>query len=189
MKYKDGDKVKVLTNEFKYVLINKGDVLVVKDDYAYELDYDLSYYLGGGYINTHWLNSNNRGRFEEYKEKKEMQDFDLKNSTWFIRVKNANELTAVAKWLEQFGIKPQFGAGWINGIDCIVKDVKDCNYFFRGMLSDQRNHDLAEVKVEFETTTVVKNIEYPKSEKQKRIEELEKELLELTEELEELKNE
>lgn len=188
MKYKDGDKVKVLTNEFKYVLINKGDVLVVKDDYAYELDYDLSYYLGGGYINTHWLNSNNRGRFEEYKENKEMQDFDLKSNTWFIRVKNANELTVVAKWLEQFGIKPQFGANWISGINCVVKDIKDCDYFFRGNLDDQRC-DLAEVKVEFETTTVVKNVEYPKSEKQKRIEELQLVIAEASKELEELKNE
>lgn len=186
MKYKDGDKVVAMTNEFD--TCDLGDILTVKDDYAYELDYDSGYYLGGGYINTHWLNSNNHGRFEEYKEKKEMQDFDLKSNTWFIRVKNANELSAVAKWLEEFGIKPQFSANWVNGINCIYKDSKSMNTFVRTNTSDVVSSE-NEIVVEFERTTVVKSVEYPKSEKQKRIEELQLVIKQANEELEELLNE
>lgn len=185
--FKEGDKVVVNTSEFNPYICREGDILIVKDNHEFTPNDCLGgLYLGWGYIDTHWLNACGNNRFKEYEE---LETFDLKNSTWFISVKNANELSAVAKWLEQFGIKPQFSGNWIEGIDCIVKDVKDCNYFFRANLSDQRNRDLVEVKVEFETTTVVKNVEYLKSEKQKRIEELEKELLELTEELEVLKNE
>lgn len=186
MKYKDGDKVVVMTNEFD--TCGTGDILTVKDDYTYELDYDFGYYLGGGYINTHWLNSNNRGRFEEYKENKEMQDFDIKSNTWFIRVKNANELSAVAKWLEQFGIKPQFAATWVNGINCIYKDSKSIDTFVRTATSDIPSNE-NEIVVKFETTTFVESVEYPKTEKQKRIEELQLVIAEASKELEELKNE
>lgn len=180
--YKEGDKVVAMINGFN--VCDLGDILTVKDDYSYETD-NCGYYLGGGFIDTHWLNNHGRDRFKEYEE---LETFDLKTNTWFIRVKNANELTAVAKWLEQFGIKPQFGAGWVNGINCIYKDSNSINTFVRTATTDIPSHE-NEIVVKFETTTVVESVEYPKSEKQKRIEELQLVIAEASKELEELKNE
>lgn len=177
--YKDGDKVKVLTSQF--TPCKKGDILIAKDDHTYEHD-NCGYYLGGGFIDTAWLNERNHGRFEEYEE------FDMKNSTWFIRVNNAEQLKAVAEWLEPQGIKSQFGTGFIPGTNCICKDRTDTNYFFRAVLDEDVLKNIQEVVVNFETVTQVSSVVYPKSEKQKRIEQLEQQIAEANKELEDLKN-